>query len=141
MLDNPFDLSGQVALVTGAASGLGRSISEALVQAGASVALLDIDQDGLAVAASALRAKGANVVTRVVDMRDRPAIRKVFTSVAAQYGRLDIAFANAGIGGGPGFRDLAGQPNEEGEIGAISDLRWDEVISVNLDAAFTLIQA
>jgi NAD(P)-dependent dehydrogenase (short-subunit alcohol dehydrogenase family) len=140
-IDNPFDLSGQAALVTGAASGLGRSISEALVQAGASVALLDVDQDGLAAVASALGATGAKVVTRVVDVRDRPAIREAVASAAAEYGRLDIVFANAGVGGGPGFRDFAGQPNEEGDIGAISDARWDEVISVNLDAAFTLIQA
>jgi NAD(P)-dependent dehydrogenase (short-subunit alcohol dehydrogenase family) len=139
--DNTFDIAGQVALVTGAASGLGRSIAEALVQAGASVALLDIDREGLAAAALALSAVGAKVVTRVVDVRDRPAIREAVASVVAQYGRLDIAFANAGIGGGPGFFDLTGQPNEEGGIEAISDARWDDVISVNLDAVFTLIQA
>jgi NAD(P)-dependent dehydrogenase (short-subunit alcohol dehydrogenase family) len=139
--NNLFDLSSQVALVTGAASGLGRSISEVLVQAGATVALLDIDQENLAVAASALRETGANVITRVVDLRDRPAIRAAVTSVVAEYERLDIVFANAGIGGGPGFRDFAGQPNEEGDIEAISDACWDEVISVNLDAAFALIQA
>jgi NAD(P)-dependent dehydrogenase (short-subunit alcohol dehydrogenase family) len=140
-LNSPFDLSGQTALVTGAASGLGLSISEALVQAGANVALLDIDQDGIMAAASALKATGAKIITRVVDVRDRSAIREVVASVAQEYGHLDTVFANAGVGGGPGFRDLAGQPNPEGDIGAITDARWDEVISINLDATFALIQA
>jgi NAD(P)-dependent dehydrogenase (short-subunit alcohol dehydrogenase family) len=139
--NNPFDLSGQTALVTGAASGLGRSISEALAQAGADVALVDIDQGGITAVASALRAAGANVITRAVDVRDRPAIREAVAAVAQEFGRLDIVFANAGVGGGPGFRDFAGQPNQEGDIGAISDARWDDVISINLDATFALIQA
>jgi len=71
---NPFDISGQVALATGAAGGLGHSIFEALVQAGQASALLDVDRDGLAAAASAFSAVGANIVTRIVDVR-RPRLK------------------------------------------------------------------
>jgi NAD(P)-dependent dehydrogenase (short-subunit alcohol dehydrogenase family) len=57
------------------------------------------------------------------------------------WARLDIAFGNAGIGGGPGFMGFDGSRNADGEIGSISDVQWDRVMAVNLSSVFTTIQS
>jgi NAD(P)-dependent dehydrogenase (short-subunit alcohol dehydrogenase family) len=61
--------------------------------------------------------------------------------VADDSGRLDIAFGNAGIGGGPGFMGFDGSRNADGEIGSISDAQWDRVMAVNLNSVFATIQS
>jgi NAD(P)-dependent dehydrogenase (short-subunit alcohol dehydrogenase family) len=68
---NLVDLSEKTAIVTGGASGLGRSIAEALAKDGAHVALLDLDQHGLEEAAHRLRRAGADVLIKTVDVADR----------------------------------------------------------------------
>jgi NAD(P)-dependent dehydrogenase (short-subunit alcohol dehydrogenase family) len=136
-----FDISGKIAVVTGAASGLGLSIAEAMAEAGARVALLDIDRDGLEAAASRLRYAGANALVRVVDVSDRAQLRGCIDAVADECGGLDIMFGNAGVGGGPGFAALDGSRNAAGEIGAVTDAHWDRVLAINLGSVFTTIQS
>jgi NAD(P)-dependent dehydrogenase (short-subunit alcohol dehydrogenase family) len=137
---NLFDIAGKIAVVTGAASGLGLSIAEAMAENGARVALLDFNRDGLEAAAHRLGKFGTDILIKTVDVSDRGQLRKAIDAVADEFGGLDIMFGNAGIGGGPGFMGFDGSRNAGGEIGAVSDAQWDRVIAVNLSSVFTTIQ-
>jgi NAD(P)-dependent dehydrogenase (short-subunit alcohol dehydrogenase family) len=136
-----YDVSGQVALVTGAASGLGLAIAEVLAEHHARLALLDIDQAGLDEQSKRLTAAGAEVLPLTVDVGQRWALRHAFDTVATHYGQLDIVFGNAGIGAGPGFLGLDGQRQPGGEIDAVTDETWDRVLAIDLNAVFTTIQS
>src|SRR5262249_39968676 len=97
--DMAADLSGRAALITGAASGIGRASALAFASAGASVALLDIDAEGLADTAAAARAAGGRAEALVADVRDlRGGTGGVGRAVEA-FGRLDAALNNAGVPG------------------------------------------
>ena len=135
-----FDIAGNVALVTGAASGIGLAIAETMAEAGAKVALLDIDGAALAAAADRLRGQGADAIARPVDVTDRAALRAAIDSAVAHFGVLDIAFANAGIGGKPGYRNFDGSINEAGLVENLLDEDWDRMIAINLGAVFTTVQ-
>ncbi|MDO9526879.1 MAG: SDR family NAD(P)-dependent oxidoreductase [Gemmobacter sp.] len=128
---NRFSLAGQVAAVTGAGSGLGLAIAEVLSEAGATVALLDLDPAGLAAAHA--RIPGSE--THMLDVSDRAAVRRTLAEIAQAHGRLDIAVANAGITAGPGYL------TETGHMAAVDDAQWDRVLSVNLSGLFATIQA
>ena len=93
------DLSGRAALITGAASGIGRASALAFASAGASVALLDIDAEGLADTAAAVRAAGARAEVLVADVRDLQAVTGAVGRAVAAFGRLDAALNNAGVPG------------------------------------------
>jgi A-factor type gamma-butyrolactone 1'-reductase (1S-forming) len=93
------DLSGRAALITGAASGIGRASALAFASAGASVALLDIDAGGLADTAAAVRAAGARAEVLVADVRDLRAVTGAVGRAAEAFGRLDAALNNAGVPG------------------------------------------
>jgi NAD(P)-dependent dehydrogenase (short-subunit alcohol dehydrogenase family) len=138
---NLFAISGKAAIVTGAASGLGLSIAEVLAENGARVALFDINGHGLEEAARRLGKIGPDVLIKTVDVSDRNQMRRGVDAIADKFGRLDIAFGNAGIGAGPGFMGLEGSRNADGEIGSISDAQWDRVMAVNLNSVFTTIQS
>lgn len=126
-----FSLSGQVAAVTGAASGLGLAMSEVLAEAGARVVLIDIDEAGLEAAGA--RIGGSAEIVRA-DAGSRASLRTAFSNVVERHGRLDVCIANAGITAGPGYTIDAGQ------IGALDDDQWDRVLDVNLTGVFTTIQ-
>lgn len=134
MVADRFSLDGQVALVTGAASGLGKAAAEVLAEAGATVVLADIDESGLAAVAETISAAGGRAEPLTLDVSDRPAIRQATEDVAARYGRLDIVIASAGITAGPSYRTEAGQ------IGAIADSAWDTVVGINLSGVFATVQ-
>src|SRR5690348_1772969 len=93
------DLSGRAALVTGAASGIGRASALAFASAGASVALLDVDAEGLADTAAAARAAGVRAEVLVTDVRDLGAVTGAVGRAVAAFGRLDAALNNAGVPG------------------------------------------
>jgi NAD(P)-dependent dehydrogenase (short-subunit alcohol dehydrogenase family) len=131
-----FDLTGGVALVTGAASGLGFAITEVLAAHGAHVAMLDIDEAGLLAASERLAAAGAAVEAHIADIADREMMSGLVEAIVARQGRLDIAVANAGISAGPGF-----EFTPDGGLVEASPERWDEVLAVNLTGTFTTMQA
>jgi NAD(P)-dependent dehydrogenase (short-subunit alcohol dehydrogenase family) len=107
---------GQVAIVTGGASGIGRAIARALVDRGCRVVAADQDEAALARVAPELGPLGSTVL---LDVRDREAVRRAFDAVHHDHGRLDLLFNNAGI-------SLGGQTHEMvGEY-------WDRIVDVNL---------
>tara|TARA_R110000787_G_scaffold142105_1_gene255648 strand:- start:13054 stop:13833 length:780 start_codon:yes stop_codon:yes gene_type:complete len=120
-----FDLKGQVALVTGAASGLGIAIAETMAQAGADVALFDIDGDGLVQTAARITELGRRSVPLVVDISDEDAVERAFAAVDAELGPLDILFNNAGMG-----------DPEPGLLDSYATQNWLKVTNVNLHGTF-----
>jgi NAD(P)-dependent dehydrogenase (short-subunit alcohol dehydrogenase family) len=93
------DLSGRAALITGAASGIGRASAIAFAAAGASVALLDIDPDGLAHTAEAARALGPQAEALEADVTDLRQVTDAVARAVEVFGRLDAAHNNAGVPG------------------------------------------
>lgn len=95
---NPsYDYTGQVALVTGAASGMGLATATAFAQAGAAVVLADIDRAALTKAADALTAAGHRALAVPCDVTDEDQVATMIDTTVATFGRLDMAFNNAGI--------------------------------------------
>jgi NAD(P)-dependent dehydrogenase (short-subunit alcohol dehydrogenase family) len=133
MFKELFGMAGQVAAVTGAASGLGLAMAEALAGAGATVVLLDVDAQGLEVARGSITA--GRVETAVLDVSDRAAVRSEIDRIVARHGRIDAVIANAGVTAGPGYR------TEIGQINAVKDEQWDRVRSINLSGVFVTLQA
>jgi NAD(P)-dependent dehydrogenase (short-subunit alcohol dehydrogenase family) len=124
-----FDISGHVAIVTGAASGLGRAFAEAMADNGAHVVLTDIDGRSLDLVTRELSRRGASVESHVVDIADGASLASVFEAAVARHGRLDAVFANAGISAGPGFAIAPA-----GELGNLDLAAFRGVVEVNLTA-------
>src|SRR5690242_16930341 len=93
------DLSfqGKVALVTGAASGMGLATAEAFAEAGASVALVDLNEAAVRKVAERLTAAGHKTVAIACDVTDEAQVKKMVEQTVAAFGRLDAAFNNAGV--------------------------------------------
>ncbi len=130
-----FDVSGHVAFVTGAASGLGLAMAEVMADNGAHVVMADINPDTLEHHAERLSDAGRSVEGVVLDVADLDALRAAIDNAAESRGRLDAAFANAGISAGPGYL------TEAGRIDSVDPARWDEVVQVNLTSVFATVQA
>jgi NAD(P)-dependent dehydrogenase (short-subunit alcohol dehydrogenase family) len=95
---NPrYDFTDQVALVTGASSGMGLATAQAFAQAGAAVALADIKQDALRGAADDLTAAGHQALAVTCDVSSEDDVAAMVATTVATFGRLDMAFNNAGI--------------------------------------------
>lgn len=92
-----YDFSGQVALVTGAASGMGLAAARAFAEAGAAVVLADIREDVLQAAADELSTAGHKVLAVAGDIADERYVKALVEKTVASFGRLDTAFNNAGI--------------------------------------------
>ncbi len=92
-------LDGKVALVTGAASGIGRASALALAREGAALCVSDINEPGAAETAQRIKDAGGRAITRHCDVRDRVAVQAMVAATVAEYGRLDAAVNNAGISG------------------------------------------
>ena len=131
-----FDLTGQVALVTGSSSGLGRAAAEGLAGAGAHVIIHGRDADRTAAVVADIRAAGGLATGLVADASDPDAMRDLFDEVVAQVGAPDIVMANAGIAGGPSYRMRGGG------IADYPDDEWQAALSANLTSTLiTLRQA
>lgn len=90
-------IAGSVAVVTGAASGMGRATAHLFADEGARVAILDINASGLAAVAEEIRSVGAQVLPLTVDLADRDAVEQAVAQVAAHFGAIDILVNNAGV--------------------------------------------
>jgi len=126
----PFDLSGKVAVITGAGGGLGRAMALGLAEAGADVALLDIDKAGIDDGATQIGALGRGAIALACNIADEDAVDRAFAEVEARFGRIDILINNAGIGD-PEPRKLHEYRTSD----------WRKVVSVNLDGQFYCARA
>ncbi len=122
---NPtFDFTGKVAFVTGAGSGIGRATAIAFAAAGASVAIVDIAETGLAETATLISAAGGKSVSLRADVTKSAEIKAALDQTIAAFGRLDAAFNNAGIE----------QPGAS--IVDLTEEMLDRVLDVNLKSVF-----
>ena len=118
---NPtYDFTGQVALVTGASSGMGLAAARAFAEASAAVVLADINPTALNSATETLRANGHQAIGVVCDVADEAQVAAMVDQAVATFGRLDMAFNNAGIQAPPS--DAADEPADT----------FDRVNAVNL---------
>jgi NAD(P)-dependent dehydrogenase (short-subunit alcohol dehydrogenase family) len=116
-------LQGKVAIVTGAANGIGQACAKRLAADGAAVALADIDATGGEAVAAAIRAAGGKAVFVATDVTKREAIEALVKRTIAEFGGVDIMLNNAGVALTATVLDM-------------SDEIFDKVLSVNLRSAF-----
>ncbi len=130
-----FDVRGQVALVTGGASGLGYAFASILADCGATVVVADQNAERLENAAAALAGSGAVVKGARLDVSDDSAVRSLVNGIVADHGRIDIAFANAGI--------ARGRPPlvPEGTIDGFDMTDYHALIDVNLHGVVHTVRA
>lgn len=115
-------LEGQVAFITGAASGIGRGIAEVLHSRGASLIIMDIDGDAASQAAAEIAGNGGAAMGLSGDVTDSSTLTIAVDTALDRFGAIDICVANAGVIGGPGFSDRRDY----------SDADWDATQAVNL---------
>ena len=96
-MNNPLDFSGKVALVTGAAAGMGLATARAFAEAGAAVVLADFKEDAVKAAAETLLAAGHKALAVRCDVSDDAQVAALVGRAVAEFGRLDAAFNNAGV--------------------------------------------
>jgi NAD(P)-dependent dehydrogenase (short-subunit alcohol dehydrogenase family) len=126
---NPtYDFSGRVALITGAASGMGLVTAKAFAAAGASVVLVDRDEKKLRAAADGIAAGGGKAVRLAGDVADEELAKAAVAKAVAAFGRLDMAYNNAGILG-----PMCPMFEETGE-------GYDAVNAVNLRGVWTFMK-
>jgi len=101
------ELRGRVAVVTGAASGIGRALAFELAREGAELALSDVDEAELAETGRRAEALGARVSSERVDVADRAAMERHAAFVLAQHGRVNLVINNAGVGLGASIADMS----------------------------------
>jgi 3-oxoacyl-[acyl-carrier protein] reductase len=118
----------RLAIVTGAARGIGRAIVLELLKQGRIVAGLDINADQLAELESVVKQAGFSVITRVVDITDTDKFTQILDALAEEHGGIGILVNNAGI-------------TRDGLLMRMPDEDFDKVIQVNLKAAFVAIRA
>jgi len=123
------ELTGQVAVITGAAQGLGFAIAEELAKRGARVVVTDVQGEKVAAAAEKLRANGLAAESAALDIGDSAAVDRVYNKVADDFGALDIAVHNAAIG------------QRVTPITDVTDAEWNRVIGVTLTGTFYCCRA
>ena len=138
-------LQGRIAIVTGAASpiGMGRSITTALVRAGARVAMLDINEDWLEQTANDMRELGGDdaVLPIIADVTDPESARHAVERTIGEMGGLHILVNNAGINLRSGGFTAPGETGRRTDFWNIEPSGWLRVIAVNLSGPFIMSQA
>jgi NAD(P)-dependent dehydrogenase (short-subunit alcohol dehydrogenase family) len=127
--ENPFDLTGKTALVTGASRGIGRAIALAYAQAGADLVLVSRSEDALADVAGEAERWGSKTVVLPCDVTDRETIQAVVATAIERAGHIDVAVNNAG---GTSF------------MVPFADIRfpgWEKVFRLNVDSIVHVCQA
>jgi NAD(P)-dependent dehydrogenase (short-subunit alcohol dehydrogenase family) len=124
-----FKLTGRTALVTGGGQGIGLACAEALAEADARVIIADRDAKLAEEAKAALRAKGAEAETVIMDVTDSARVTEVADELASRHGRIDILVNNAGIA------------RSETPAEKVTDEHWLNVLDVNLNGTFWCCRA
>jgi NAD(P)-dependent dehydrogenase (short-subunit alcohol dehydrogenase family) len=125
---NPFDLSGRVALVTGASQGLGRRFATALAEHGAAVALAARQHDKLRALERAIADGGGRVASVTLDVTDQGSIARAVAAVEDALGPIDVLINNAGVAVSKAVLEQ-------------TEADWDQVVDTNLKGAFFTAQA
>jgi NAD(P)-dependent dehydrogenase (short-subunit alcohol dehydrogenase family) len=120
-------MSGRVAVVTGAASGIGLGVANRFAADGIAVALLDRDDAGVTQATEALTGQGRSAVGYAVDVADRGDLERVFADVRQKLGPITILVTSAGIESFDAVADITPE-------------KWDRLLAVNLTGTFTCMQ-
>lgn len=118
----------RVALITGAGSGIGRVTALAFLDAGYSVVLAGRRESKLSETASLARSNDDGALIAPTDVRDRYAVKRLFSTIRERYGRLDLLFNNAGMSA-PGIA-----------LDEVGEQDWLSVLDVNLNGAFWCLQ-
>ena len=121
-------LRDKIALVTGAASGIGAATARRFAREGAVVAINDAKPEGLEAVAGEIRAAGAKVLVLPGDVTKKADCERIVQDVTRTFGRLDILINNAGI-------------NRDAMAAKMTEEQWDAVLSVNLKGTFLCAQA
>ena len=122
------NLEGRVALVTGAAQGIGRAIALALAEVGADIAGGDVNLEGMEKTAKEIEALGWKALAVKLDVSDPASVKEAVGKVLEAWGKIDILVNNAGI-------------TKDNLIMRMKREDWDRVLSINLNGAFHCIQA
>lgn len=122
------NLQGQIAMVTGASQGLGKTCAVRLAESGATVLCVARSAEKLAATVAEIEQAGGKAVAMPCDVADRAAVKQLFADVEAQYKKLDILLNNAGI-----TRDTL--------LPRMTDEQWDDVIQTNLTSCFLFCRA
>src|SRR5579859_3254375 len=121
-------LDGKVALITGAASGLGKAIAELYAKNGAAVAIADINQQAADAAAAEINAAGGKAIGIAMDVTDEAAVNAGTDKVVAEFGHLDILISNAGI-------------QIINPIDQFAYADWKKMLAIHLDGGFLTTRA
>jgi NAD(P)-dependent dehydrogenase (short-subunit alcohol dehydrogenase family) len=127
-MDDALDFSGKVALVTGAASGMGLATANAFAEAGAAVVLADFREDPVKAEAQKLVAAGHKAIAVQCDVSDDAQVAAMVDGTVAEFGRLDAAFNNAGV-----MARIAPTADSTRED-------WDRVIGINLRGVWSCMK-
>ncbi|WP_374514907.1 SDR family NAD(P)-dependent oxidoreductase [Brevundimonas sp.] len=117
-------LSGKVAVVTGAAVGLGRAAAIRMAEEGASVAVLDVNESAAEALAAELAARGLGAASWRCDVSREAEVQRVLDEVVGRFGRLDVLVNNAGVAG-------VDKPTHE-----VTEAEWDWVQAINVKGVF-----
>jgi len=118
-----FRLDGEIAVITGGATGLGRAMAEVLAGQGAHVAILDVDGEGATTAAAEIGSAGNSAEAHYLDVLDEAAVDRVMEDIASRHGHLDILVNNAGVARRMPATEI---PREE----------WERVMGINTTGVF-----
>jgi len=121
-------LKDRVAIITGAARGIGKAVALTLIREGAKVALIDVEKERLETLKEEIERKGGQVATFVCDITKSSEVRVMVEQVLVKFGRVDILVNNAGI-------------IRRGTIETVTEEDWDRVIEVNLKGTFNCSKA
>ena len=122
------DLSGKIAVVTGAGRGLGKAIAEVLAERGAHVVITDLVLEPAEQAAASIRAAGGKASPIAFDVAESDQVEQAFGNIRAEFGRVDILINNAGIGDFVSFPEITPE-------------KWDRMLNIHLKGSFNCCQA
>jgi 3-oxoacyl-[acyl-carrier protein] reductase len=117
------DFKGQVALVTGGARGIGKTIAEDLAKKGVNLAIADVSVESASETAKELAARGVKTQSLRLDVSKSDQVVKAFEDIVREFGRIDIVVNNAGI-------------TRDGLVLRMKEEDWDAVININLKGVF-----